>query len=114
MVADDWIERAHYHLQGWGIWKRANGGVVGHGYDSHSTILECGGSKHFDHMVEVEDAKAAWICDRVIDDLQEPHKTAIESRYWLQGVITHNRTPEDVLLRDAQLQFWAKARRWLV
>ncbi len=114
MATDDWLERADYHLQGWGIWRRANRGQVGHGYDSSSTILESGGSKHFDHMVEAEDSKAAAICEGIIDGLEYLYRVALESEYLLQGVIKHNRRGTAELLLDAKEAFWEKAKRWLV
>lgn len=107
-------ERAHYHLLIWGDWRRTNRGQVGHGFDHSSTILESGGSKEFDHMVEAEDSRSAAICDGIITGLEQLYRAAIESEYLLQGVIKHNRQATADLLLDAQLAFWSRAKKWLV
>ena len=115
MSGDDWLSRAHYHLSGWGIWRRANRGEVTRGYPSRSAMLSTGymGSE-LDHLVEAEDAKAAATSDSIIDGLPFLYRTALESEYILQGVIKHNRRSTGELLLDAQLAFWERAKRWLV
>lgn len=115
MADDDWLTRADYHLQGWGEWRRGYYGGIGRGYDSHSAVIRTGGySQEFDHLVGIEDAKAAAICDTVIRDLHPLYRTALESEYLLQGVIKHNRIATGELLRDAQWAFWQVARRFIV
>ncbi len=106
--------RAVYHLQGWGIWRRIARGTATRGYPSKSAGVESGGgSEEFDALVEREDAKAAAICDRVIDDLGVLYRTRLESEYITQGVFKSNRHNNASLLMDAQAAFWAKAKRLL-
>lgn len=106
--------RAVYHLTGWGEWRRQNRGSVTRGYPSKSAGIESGGgSEEFDHMVEREDAKAAAICDAVIDDLPVLYRERLASEYIMQGVFKNNRHDNASLLMDAQAAFWAKAKRVL-
>lgn len=114
MSANDDFARAVYHLIGWGEWRRQNRGSVTRGYPSKSTGIESGGgSDEFDYMVEREDAKAAAICDTVIDDLSYLYRAVLESEYIMQGVFRSGRQNTQDLLIDAQAAFWAKAKRLL-
>lgn len=114
MAANDDFTRAIYHLQIWGHWRITNRGSVTRGYPSSSAgISSGGGSEEFNHLVEREDAKAAHICDTIIDELLEMHRLRLESEYIMRGAIKHNRHSTAGLLADAQRAFWAKAKRVL-
>lgn len=109
-----WLARAIYHLEGWGEWRRRNRGSIARGYPSSSTCLSSGGvSKEFDHMVEAEDARAAAICDAVIDDLTTLYRAVLESEHIMQGAFKCNRAETKELLLDAQMAFWDKAKKHL-
>jgi len=114
MAANDDFARAIYYLQIWGYWRMANRGSVTRGYPSKSAGIGSGGSsEEFDHLVEREDAKAAQVCDTIIDDLDRLHRLRLESEYALQGVLKHGRGNDAALLRDAQAEFWKRARKHL-
>ncbi len=103
--------RAVYHLIGWGEWRRQNRGSVTRGYPSKSAGIESGGgSEEFDHMVEREDAKAAAICDTVIDDLPVLYRAQLAAEYIER---CQSRLGQGNGLIDAQAAFWAKAKRVL-
>lgn len=119
MLADDWLSRAIYHLSGWGEWRRTGGGEIGRGYDHRSSVFSSGGGSTvgaFEHLVRIEDHKAAARCDAIIrdDSFTDLYRTALESEYVMQGVIKSNRYVTAELLLDAQRAFWFKAKRWLV
>lgn len=115
MGHSEWLARAHYHLVGWGEWRRHAGNATSRGYDSSSAVVSSGGnSATFDHLVAVEDSRVAAICEAIIDDLSRLHRTALESEYILQGVMKHNRIPPAQLLLNSQLAFWDRAKKRLV
>ncbi len=112
MGAPEWLEKAHYHLIKWGIWRKSARGSTANGYPTHSAGLGSGGgSADFEDMADEADSRSARACDTVISDLQDLYRIALESEYLLQGVFKHNRRSTAELLLDAQMAFWEKARR---
>lgn len=101
--------RANYHLEGWGIWRRANRGSVSRGYPSRSAMLATGGgSSDFDHLIDIEDAKAAAICDSIIYDM------ALSQRKQLEAVYVEMGQKSGRAFEDAVETFWARAKAMLV
>lgn len=113
-MTQDWYSRAHYHLQGWGEYRRICRGSISKGYPVRSAFLATGGSSaEFDDLVSNADFSAARICDSCINDLAYLYQKAIESEYLMQGVIRHNRISTQDLLTDAMAAFWELAKKWL-
>lgn len=113
-MTEEWEQRAHYHLLGWGEWRRLNRGAVSRGYPSRASFLATGGSsEEFDNLVARADSLAARTCETVINGIEEPWKTGLEAHYVLQSIFKHNRMSADEILKTARRLFWDKARKWL-
>lgn len=105
-------ERADFHLENWGRWRRRYRHGQGH---RHSSSVVCAGgvSSTFDDLCDECDAQAARVADGVIDGLDIRHRIAISHVY--EAAVWRFRIGIEAALVTAAAEFWKQAtRKWLV